>query len=683
MIQTLKHRKWEKIIQRSGLFDAEYYLFTYTDVRKADIDPIKHYIKHGAKEGRNPNSEFETSFYLANYVDVKESGINPFIHYILYGQKEQRTINNKLSPLPPLQYKNNNIIKNIDKKYISKNINFQNDEIIVSVICRTYNHEQFIKRTLEGILNQVTNFDFEIIIGDDASKDQTTEIIETYQRKYPGKIVLMKNKTNIGSVMNLANITKKIKGKYVAVCDGDDYWIDPYKLTKQVDFLEQNKDYNICFHSIAFSQKNNPNIELSKSVEDTTTFNELVQDNYIYMSSVMYKWIYPNGLDEQNFNFDSLPADWQLHLQHANFGKIKFLDDVMAVYNIHDNGMWGHAQNGMKIHLKYGLKKIKLFKYLENFKDGLYIESLRSKQLYLYRILINHYLKEENYQELYDLAIFDSSFVFKVFRDLGYLTENIDLADKTTLIDSLRNQTIIDIVVTSYNHEVYIKKCLDSVLIQTGLFKMNIIVGDDCSTDQTLMIIKQYKNKFPELFTIMNYKENQGLRNNMKSCFSICTGNFIAICEGDDYWIDEKKLHKQMLYMRENKDCSMCFNWLKLYREEKAKFEPHPAQEALTRKKINFYELSKTPIIGNFSACMYTHNAVKKVPDKYYNDPLGFDWLFNMYIAREGNVGFIKEQMSVYRIHSKGQWSSNTQEDIQQKIRRSQENFKKHFEMTK
>jgi len=90
MIKRLKYKKWKKVIEKSGLFDVKYYLFTYPDVREHDIDPIMHYIKYGVHEERNPSKEFDTSFYLRTYPDVRESKMNPLVHYILYGGKEGR-----------------------------------------------------------------------------------------------------------------------------------------------------------------------------------------------------------------------------------------------------------------------------------------------------------------------------------------------------------------------------------------------------------------------------------------------------------------------------------------------------------------------------------------------------------------------------------------------------------------
>ena len=109
MIKRLRYKKWKKIIEKSGLFDVKYYIFTYRDVRLKDINPIMHYIKYGANEGRNPNKEFDTSFYLTNYLDVKESKMNPLVHYILYGRKENRKINN-LKKIVPENAQNKNVV---------------------------------------------------------------------------------------------------------------------------------------------------------------------------------------------------------------------------------------------------------------------------------------------------------------------------------------------------------------------------------------------------------------------------------------------------------------------------------------------------------------------------------------------------------------------------------------------
>lgn len=114
---------------------------------------------------------------------------------------------------------------------------------LVSILTITYNHEQFIAQALDSFLVQKTNFNFEIIIGEDCSTDNTLKIIKQYQKKHPNLIKLLPSDKNLGIEANFFRTTKACSGKYIAICDGDDYWIDDNKLQLQVDFLENNKNY--------------------------------------------------------------------------------------------------------------------------------------------------------------------------------------------------------------------------------------------------------------------------------------------------------------------------------------------------------------------------------------------------------------------------------------------------------
>jgi glycosyltransferase involved in cell wall biosynthesis len=123
-------------------------------------------------------------------------------------------------------------------------------EILVSICCLSYNHESYIVRAIEGFLLQKTNFAFEVLIHDDASTDRTAEIIKEYEQKYPLIIKPIYQSENQWS-KGLRSLTVKYgfpraKGKYIAICEGDDYWTDPLKLQKQVDFLENHPDYILC-----------------------------------------------------------------------------------------------------------------------------------------------------------------------------------------------------------------------------------------------------------------------------------------------------------------------------------------------------------------------------------------------------------------------------------------------------
>ena len=112
----------------------------------------------------------------------------------------------------------------------------------VSVVITSYNHEKYISQAIESVLMQKVD-ELEIIIGDDCSTDRTPEILDKYKKRYPDKIVILKDDKNLGITKNLERCIKRTTGRFVAICEGDDYWIDDEKLQKQVDFLVSNKDW--------------------------------------------------------------------------------------------------------------------------------------------------------------------------------------------------------------------------------------------------------------------------------------------------------------------------------------------------------------------------------------------------------------------------------------------------------
>lgn len=142
---------------------------------------------------------------------------------------------------------------------------FANDNdprpVMVSIECITYNHEHFIREALDGFLMQKTNFRFEVIVHDDASTDNTAAIIMEYAEKYPNIIKPILEKENIYPKDHGATIVKTVikalRGKYVAICEGDDYWIDPNKLQKQIDFMERHPDFTFCFHNAKVHYEDN------------------------------------------------------------------------------------------------------------------------------------------------------------------------------------------------------------------------------------------------------------------------------------------------------------------------------------------------------------------------------------------------------------------------------------------
>jgi glycosyltransferase involved in cell wall biosynthesis len=211
----------------------------------------------------------------------------------------------------------------------------------------------------------------------------------------------------------------------------------------------------------------------------------------------------------------------------------------------------------------------------------------------------------------------------------------------------------ISVVVTAYNHEKYITQCMESVLCQKGDFQLEVIAGDDCSKDNTRSILQQFQQKYPEVVFLLPPGENLGVTKNLKRCLDACSGEYIAICEGDDYWTDEHKLEKQAKFLELRQECSMCFSALMIFFEDTKTFLPNilPSHDFL-----NTELLIERNDIANFSCCMYRTSVVRQLPPALFDLYIA-DWMFNIVCSQFGEIGFIREFLSVYRKHSGGAWS--------------------------
>lgn len=127
------------------------------------------------------------------------------------------------------------------------------EDVAVSIHMLSYNHEKYLRESLDGLVSQKTRFKFEIVIHDDASQDRSPEIIKEYAEKYPELFIPILQKENQYSkgILGSKYIYPRCRGKYIAYCEGDDYWCDPYKLQKQFDILERHSDCSICVHQVA------------------------------------------------------------------------------------------------------------------------------------------------------------------------------------------------------------------------------------------------------------------------------------------------------------------------------------------------------------------------------------------------------------------------------------------------
>lgn len=217
---------------------------------------------------------------------------------------------------------------------------------LVSVCCITYNHESFISDAIEGFLMQDTDFPFEIIIHDDASTDKTAAILKKYADQYPKiikPIFQEGNQYSKGVRRILATFILPIaKGKYIALCEGDDYWTDPLKLQKQGQFLEDNADYSLCFHRAIKVDKEKKELigfwPEGNKIKQRTNLSDILERNYISTQTVLYR----NRL----FTIDEYLkvgsglcfGEWPLHVLNAMKGDIFFFEEAMSVYRVTHTG---------------------------------------------------------------------------------------------------------------------------------------------------------------------------------------------------------------------------------------------------------------------------------------------------------------------------------------------------------
>jgi len=220
------------------------------------------------------------------------------------------------------------------------------NKVKVSVLCITYNQEKYIAQTLESIFMQKTNFSYEILVHDDASTDNTQKIAREYEKKFPGVIRPFYEKENQFSLNNKSFLKQMFidaKGDYIIICEGDDYWTDPLKLQKQVDFLESHKDYGLVFHPVrVFFENNEKEESVFPEISDIKYFSneELLRNNYMHTNSVLYRRV-----DYKKLLFEVMPFDWYLHLVHAKDRKIGFINEIMADYRRHADGIWWETTN--------------------------------------------------------------------------------------------------------------------------------------------------------------------------------------------------------------------------------------------------------------------------------------------------------------------------------------------------
>lgn len=274
---------------------------------------------------------------------------------------------------------------------------------LLSILCITYNHDKFIGEAIDSWLEQKTDFQVEIIIGDDCSTDNTVLEIKKYL-KNNNNIKLIEGSKNIGFINNFIETYKKCNGKYIAICEGDDYWIDNNKLQMQIDFLENNNNYVLTHtNSLVYDMKNHKKYTLKKKC--ITDENNIIQINQITTHTAVFR--NTNIAFENKWNLFKM-ADWPLWLNLSIQGRFKFFKEETGVYRLNPMGVW---QNGWKD----AVGSDRLLNEVEVLKYFLKINKFDSKQIN--ESIIDRLIRvfEFNYDSqsyLHNLKLIDIRYLF-------------------------------------------------------------------------------------------------------------------------------------------------------------------------------------------------------------------------------------------------------------------------------
>jgi glycosyltransferase involved in cell wall biosynthesis len=205
-----------------------------------------------------------------------------------------------------------------------------------------YNHERFVAQAIESVLAQQTTFPIEIVFGEDCSPDNTREIVRELAARHPGRFNLLFPEENLGMNRNLAATIKACRGQYVALLEGDDYWIDPEKLQRQVDFLDSHSECAICFTRASVVNDENQPVDAPSAIREVKPIYSLKD----YLSRVFQPRtctvMFRRGLfgDFPDWFYGLPVGDFPLHVLNAEHGAFGFLDRVTSAYRIHTGGIW-------------------------------------------------------------------------------------------------------------------------------------------------------------------------------------------------------------------------------------------------------------------------------------------------------------------------------------------------------
>lgn len=266
----------------------------------------------------------------------------------------------------------------------------------LTILMPLYNRQDYLCEAIDSVLAQKTNFNYQLIVIDDASTDDGVKIVESYIEKYPDKIVLLKNKTNLKLLRTILRGYENLTTDYFCVLDPDDYWIDEYKLQKAVDFLESNPDYTIyATDTYVLNEDGSKKLYINiKKSYINSDFNDYIKDKAALgcsLGGVFRNVIFKQGVPSSLYDMidskyaSAFRGDSFRNILHIKEGKAHFVNEADAIYRIHSDGIWSNLSQ-----FKQNLITAKFYLGMYHYFDKSLTEFCLERRLRLY----NNYLKD-------------------------------------------------------------------------------------------------------------------------------------------------------------------------------------------------------------------------------------------------------------------------------------------------
>lgn len=437
----------------------------------------------------------------------------------------------------------------------------QNNQYKLSVLMPLYNSESFVGEALDSILAQKTNYNYKIIIINDASTDNSLSVAKEYQKKHKN-IIIIENEKNLKLLKTIFKAYATLDTEYFCVLDPDDYWTDENKLQEAVDFLDKNLDYTIYLtNNEVVANDGTSSMYINADVDNYTfDLNDHMQGRSCLgctLGSVFRNVVFKNGIPEKiqnhldNYDCESFRGDSFRNLIHLKEGKAFFKNKSTAVYRYNGDGLWSSLKKSQQNLLNANLYYIFWLLWDKNYSEYF----LNNIFKLLNDIDLNFNFEKEEIRTIANmqkelclhLAISlqgKDQIISKLNAELLKMCNTIsaNFSKKTNIhndAEKIKNTEImsLSVIIPVYNAEKFLRRAIESALFEPEVNE--IILVEDCSPDNSLQICEEYSKKYPEKIKLFQHpkKQNLGAGASRNLGIKMATSRYIAFLDADDFYL--------------------------------------------------------------------------------------------------------------------------------------------------